>query len=66
MLVIDVERVYYQCQKAIARSGLWQPESHPARADVPTGGQMLQEIDAGFDGESYDAGYAEYMRKTLY
>ena len=66
VLIIDVDRAYYQCQKAIARSGLWQPESHAARGDVPTGGQMLQEIDHGFDGASYDAGYAEYMRKTLY
>ncbi len=66
VLVIRVQRVYFQCQKAIARSGLWLESSHAAREDVPTGGQMLEAIDQSFDGATYDEGYPEYMRRTLY
>lgn len=70
VLVIDVEKVYYQCQKALARSRLWDAESYPERSQFPTAGEMNQAFaemnGVEFDGEAYDRGYPEYMKKTIY
>jgi hypothetical protein len=70
VLSIKVEKVYYQCQKAIARSRLWDAESYIERSELPSAGEMAKffsaqhgtELDAG----AYDENYAEHMRKTLY
>lgn len=66
VLVVDVDAVYFQCQKAIARSGLWRAESQLERGAVPSAGEMLKAFDGDFDAQAYDDGYAEHMRKTIY
>ncbi|WP_417515536.1 pyridoxamine 5'-phosphate oxidase family protein [Minwuia sp.] len=65
---IHVETVYFQCQKALARSRLWFADSHAARDEVPTAGQMLQAMikSEPFDGEAYDRGYPDHMKETIY
>ncbi|MBF9030781.1 pyridoxamine 5'-phosphate oxidase family protein [Rhodobacterales bacterium HKCCE3408] len=54
VIVISVGEVYFQCAKAIMRSGLWSGE----RPSAPRAGDFIKEFKAGFDAESYDAGYA--------
>lgn len=70
VLSISVEKVYYQCQKALVRSRLWQQESQERPEGLPSAGQLAQHFSAAqgveFDGDSYDAGYAEHMKKTIY
>jgi PPOX class probable FMN-dependent enzyme len=66
IIVVDVHSAYYQCQKALARSRLWDPACHPAKGQVPSAGEMLSAIDQAFDGPGFDAGYADYMNKTIY
>jgi hypothetical protein len=70
VLSISVEKVYYQCQKALLRSQLWNQPSTDRPAGLPTAGQMAQHFSAGhgvdFDGESYDADYAEQMKNNIY
>lgn len=66
VVVVDVERVYFQCQKALARSKLWEPESQVVRASLPTAGDMLEAVDGDFDGTEYDANYPVHMGKTIY
>ena len=65
---LSVETVYFQCQKALARSGLWDPAARAERAEVPMAGQMLQALirDQGFDGAEYDRNYPDHMAKTIY
>jgi PPOX class probable FMN-dependent enzyme len=54
-VLITIEQCYTQCPKALIRSGLWNPEHHIARSELPSSGEMLQEIsDPEFDGEGYD------------
>src|SRR5438445_485300 len=36
VLVVTVERVYYQCTKAIIRSKLWDPSRHVDRKSLPS------------------------------
>ncbi|MEM1344910.1 MAG: pyridoxamine 5'-phosphate oxidase family protein [Pseudomonadota bacterium] len=64
---ITVERVFFQCQKAVVRSGLWRAESQIARSDLPSTGAMLQAMSSDdFDGAAYDAEYPERMQRTMY
>jgi len=70
VLSIQVDKVYVQCQKAIARSKLWSPESHVERSHLPTAGEMAQYFaklkGEEFDGKAYDKNYPEHMKKTIY
>jgi uncharacterized protein len=66
VIVITVESIYTQCQKAIARSKIWDPTMHLPTDAVPTVGQMMQNISSDFDGQAYDAEYPERMKRTMY
>ena len=67
VIVITVERAYTQCQKAIVRSRLWDPEMHVAKSELPTVGEMMERLSNGeFDGKAYDAEYPERMKRTIY
>ena len=64
---VRIERIYFQCQKALARSGLWDPTRHVERSSLPSAGGILKEITEGaFDGDSYDAEYPARMARELY
>lgn len=67
VLVVSVQRVYFQCQKALARSRLWDPDARVERSRLPTAGQILQALSGSdFDAANYDRGYSQYMRETIY
>lgn len=70
VLEVTVDRAYYQCQKAIVRAGLWQPEGHADRAILPSAGQMAQWFAGSngvdLDGAAYDREYPDNMRRNLY
>jgi hypothetical protein len=65
VLVIRVEAVFFQCARAMQRSGLWAPREDLPR--VPSAGAMLQALtDAQIDGVRYDSELPERQRATLY
>jgi PPOX class probable FMN-dependent enzyme len=66
VLVIAVESVFFQCARAMQRSGLWSvPAQRPE--GVPSAGEMLQALSEGdIDGERYDAELPGRQRGTLY
>lgn len=67
VLVIQVESVFFQCARAIQRSGLWQTPAADRRQGVPTPGAILQALtDAAVDGEAYDRELPARQRATLY
>lgn len=67
VIVVTAERVYPQCQKALARSKLWDPATQIARSNLPTVGEMMQALaPESFDGRAYDAAYPERMKQTIY
>jgi len=43
VLVLQVERVYFQCSKAVMRSGLWDPERRVDRSVFPPFSQVLRD-----------------------
>jgi PPOX class probable FMN-dependent enzyme len=43
VLVLTVEKAYFQCSKAVMRSGLWDPESRIERSLFPPFSQVLKD-----------------------
>ena len=67
VLLVTVERIYFQCQKALARSRLWQADAQIPRSALPSTGEMIQALSRDdFDGAAYDQGYPDHMKKTIY
>lgn len=65
VLVVKVDTVFFQCARAIQRSGLWQAPA--GRGTVPTAGAMLSALThAAIDGEAYDRELPARQRATLY
>jgi PPOX class probable FMN-dependent enzyme len=55
VIVVTVERIYFQCAKAITRSKLWDASRHIARDSLPSTGTILTALSRGeIDGETYD------------
>jgi PPOX class probable FMN-dependent enzyme len=67
VIIVDVERVYFQCSKAIIRSKLWEAETKVDRQSLPSNGTILAAITEGREGgEEYDRTYPERLRQTIY
>jgi PPOX class probable FMN-dependent enzyme len=67
VLLIAVEKVFFQCAKAIVRSKLWDPSIQVERATLPTAGKILAEISGGkIGGEEHDRLAPERMKATIY
>ncbi len=67
VIVIAVERVYFQCARAVVRSDLWDVARRVDPASLPTAGEMLAEVSAGpVGGEAYDQAWPERAAKTLW
>lgn len=67
VMLIAVESVYFQCARAVIRSGLWDCESHVAPGALPSPGDILAGLTEGeLGGEAYDRELPERMSKTLW
>ncbi|HEY1042444.1 MAG TPA: pyridoxamine 5'-phosphate oxidase family protein [Telluria sp.] len=67
VLRIDVEKVFFQCSRAVLRSALWDPAQHVPRAALPSAGLILSTLSAGkMDGQAYDRALPERLKTTLY
>ena len=67
VIVVHVERVYFQCPKALVRSDLWNPAKHVERRSLPSSGTILADVSRGrVGGAEYDAAYPERLKATIY
>jgi PPOX class probable FMN-dependent enzyme len=67
VLLVKVDKVFFQCAKAIVRSKLWDPATKVARATLPTPGKILAEItDGKMGGPEHDRAYPERLKATIY
>lgn len=70
VIEVAVEKVYFQCPKALIRSKLWDESSHIDRSELPTAGDMVEVFaemnSVKFDGKEYDANYPDRLKKTIY
>jgi uncharacterized protein len=65
---VRVEELFLHCSKAFARSALWDPATWPARAEVPTAGQLIRSQHSGvpYSAADIDASLAEDTRVNQY
>jgi PPOX class probable FMN-dependent enzyme len=67
VIVVAVERVFFQCTKAIVRSKLWDPALHVDRGSLPSAGTILGEISGGkIGGPEHDRAQPQRIKETLY
>jgi PPOX class probable FMN-dependent enzyme len=67
VLVVTVERAYFQCTKAIIRSKLWDPSTQVDRKTLPTPGSILAEVtDGKLGGPEHDRLAPARIKETIY
>lgn len=67
VMVVTVREVYFQCARALIRSGLWRADSHVDPGSLPTPGQILAEMSQGrVGGDTYDRSWGERARDTMW
>lgn len=67
VLVIEVHSVFFQCARAIKRSGLWSGASQSGFAHLPTPGTILECLSkSAIDAAEYDVALQARQQATLY
>jgi PPOX class probable FMN-dependent enzyme len=66
-MIVTVEEAYFQCARAIVRSGLWKAEAQVDPTSIPSPGAMLAAMTAGeVGGEVYDREWPDRAAKTMW
>ena len=67
VLIVHVDRIYYQCAKALTRSRLWDASTQIARSALPSTGTIQSTMSRGaVDGEAYDRELPARILAQLY
>ena len=67
VLVVTVDRIYFQCSKALVRSKLWDASRQLPRSALPSTGTILAALSKGaVDGEAYDRELPTRIPQQLY
>lgn len=67
VLVVTVDRIYFQCPKALVRSRLWSQDAQVSRAELPSTGEIIEALSKGaIDGAEYDKAYPQRLKETIY
>ena len=67
VIVVTVERAYFQCAKAIVRSKLWDPATRIERSKLPSTGAIVAALTKGkVDAEAYDREAPARIKAQLY
>jgi len=67
VLIVELERVYFHCSKAIVRSKLWDEAAKIDRNSLPSTGAIIAELSDGkLGGETYDREAPERIKSMLW
>jgi len=66
VILITVESIYFQCARAIMRSGLWDAAAQVERKTLPSSGEILAGIRTEFDSVAYDTALPGRLKEGLY
>jgi uncharacterized protein len=67
VLIVHVDRIYYQCAKALTRSKLWDASTQIPRKALPSTGTIQTAMSKGeIDGEAYDRELPARIQAQLY
>jgi PPOX class probable FMN-dependent enzyme len=65
--VIEIDRIYFQCARAIVRSQLWDSQKHVDPKTLPTPGKILAALtNQRIGGDTYDRDWPERAKKSLW
>ena len=64
VIVFTVKELYFQCAKAIMRSGLW--DGTDEMLNIPTAGDLIKEIQVNFNGKAFDNNYIDRAKQTMW
>jgi hypothetical protein len=65
-LDVAVQKVFFQCGKAVIRSELWNPDRRIPKDTFPTLGQILADQIAGTDAAAVEKQIEEGYKSRLY
>jgi len=65
-IVVNIERVYFQCARALKRSNLWDSSLHIDANTLPSAGTLIRSAMEEFDSDAYDEHLEDRQAKTLY
>ena len=65
-IVVAIDRVYFQCARALKRSRLWDPATRVDPRTLPSAGTLIRPAIAEFDAERYDAELQARQDRTLW
>lgn len=67
VLVIQVEKVFFQCARAIKRSRLWEDGTRQSTSALPSAGTILAALsDGSVDAQRYDSELPGRQEDSLY
>jgi PPOX class probable FMN-dependent enzyme len=67
VLRVSIDKVFFQCSRAILRSRLWDAAMQVERSALPSNGTILAELsNGGIDGQQYDAELPGRLQGTVY
>ena len=65
--IVKVEAAYFQCARAILRSGLWDASKHVANDAVPTTGEILESLTHGeINAETYNSNWPSRAKTSMW
>jgi len=65
-IVVELDRLFFQCARALKRSKLWDLSSQLDPKTLPSAGQLTKSAMPAFDDRAYDAELEERQNRTLY
>lgn len=67
VIIISIDRCYFQCARAINRANLWNPDLHVPASEVPAPGSMLERTSKReIVAETYDSEWPARAAKSLW
>ena len=67
VIIINIEAAYFQCARAILRSGLWDSANHVAKETVPTSGEILEQLSSGqINATEYNSNWPARAKKSMW
>jgi PPOX class probable FMN-dependent enzyme len=66
IIVVQIDRVYFQCTKALVRSKLWDPAAQVPRTALPSVGELVAATMKDADADEYNRIYPERIKQTIY
>jgi PPOX class probable FMN-dependent enzyme len=67
VIVLSVDKIYFQCARALMRSEFWSQEAQIDPKSLPTPGTILSVLsDAKVGGEPYDKAWPERAKNSMW